>query len=212
MENITTKIFSVENPEQSSCSLIGRKEETDKIVADLEHGFSREGKTQNERVFYFRVPVEMQDVELPVDKKYWNFWTAVVREFAKVISVEVLENLKVADSEEFEYCYNYFNSDIEKDEGYLLAGSNLNQLLDLYTDNKIHIILVFTEVENILRLYPDEVLDAMFVEWLFSISIKGAVKSNLSILLVSEQGMEVYQKYLGRTTSLMTDGYPTLPV
>jgi len=88
----------------------------------------------------------------------------------------------------------------------------MNQLLDLYMENEIHIILVFTEVENILQLYPDERQDAMFVERLFSISIKGVVERSLSILLVSEQSMEAYQKYLGMTMSLMTDAYPAVHV
>lgn len=209
VELIRKNIFSISNPIRSSRSLIGSKEQTEKIIDNLEQEFSIDGKTQNERVFYFRTPIEIQNPDLMLAQKYWNFWGALVKEFSKVISIEVLERLKVNKIETCKGCYDYFNFKIENDKRFLLAGSKLNELLDWYKENNIHIILVFTEVENILKVYPNEKKDAMFVQWLFSISIKGIADKRLSVLLVSEQKMGVFQKYLGTKTSLMEDAYPS---
>jgi len=205
---LETEIFTLTCPKQSSYSLVGNKDYTARIIADWETKFAKEGRTKNERVFYFKAPVEYQEPSLPTNTKYWNFWTNMVLEFSKVINSSVLQQLDFIKRDELIAYYEYFQTGIKDDPGYLMTGACLNEIFNLYKINNIRLVLVITDLDNVLKIYPDEKEDTMFVEWLFSISTKGANDRNLSVLLVSEKDMPEYDGYLGTTTSWMIDAYP----
>lgn len=197
---------------QRSFSLIGTKEETEPIVEQMKELFEREIKTKDKRLFYVKESVRSLDTEefVTSDERYWGFWKRVVGQCSGMITQSVLEELGIPEEERNKILekYSYFReTSCEELAEDVFTSAELTELWEFYEEYNIHIYLIITEFEEVLRLYPDVKNDSLFVENLFSLSIKGGSYRPLSILLVSEEEMGKFDLHTGKNTSYMIDAY-----
>lgn len=215
MEKINERLLNVDlkelknimekQPKQPVCKLlygpegIGKSELIKSWVAEMDTN-----KLKDNKIFYFWL--DLKEIKNTGMLGCWEIWKKLVSQFKESIPEEDYEDVADTVEEVYELMENSIEEILEDyDED---AKVCINELFEAFTEVDIHVKIIMTHFEEVIRIFPKETDDGWFFMQLFDLSPKGSlIEKNLSILLISacypDSDMIHHMEY----HSEFTDGY-----